>query len=159
MIASAVNLPKVKFDLSIVPLLEADPEEKRAVAEFEAELPTRHAQAIVVLEWPRRLDARALEILTAVGERLQSMDIHVRSLATINVGEFKDGFLDSHPFRDTVVDGKVAEMALSHPLLVGTLVSQDGRSAAMILSGNVHDDRLDAIDDRRRWNTRRATGS
>ena len=58
LLASAVLLPRVQIDLSIIPLLEANQTARDEVLEFEGRFPQDGVDIPIVVEWPETLAAR-----------------------------------------------------------------------------------------------------
>jgi predicted RND superfamily exporter protein len=127
--------PGVRLDFSVFPLLDASEESRRRVRDFDAELPPQPADVVCLLEWPEPLRRAELELLGTLTERLDAVR-GVRSavsLATTRLIETRGGVPIPRKVEDLAGEEPLLDVARRHPLVHGKLLSQDGKSAAIIL--------------------------
>ncbi|MFH0944340.1 MAG: MMPL family transporter [Planctomycetota bacterium] len=130
---SAASLPSLKFDFSIHPLLEGDQELKREVEAFAAAVPPRRADMICTLEWPQIAGRAELAQLKDLSEAILHLSEvqSVFSLAQAEVIEPGSLLPIPMPIDDLLAESTLADVVRAHPLLRGSLLSEDGRSAAI----------------------------
>ncbi len=135
----AWNLRHVELDLSLDPILRADEEGLRRTAELYEEIEVQDRRVIASVEWPRRIRAAELQDLealtTAVETELGYAD--AMSLARLQTLDTRRPFPELHPFPELVGDGTALDVALEHRLLVGRLISLDGRGATVTFNTRV----------------------
>lgn len=141
------QLPKVKFNTSIHPLMEASKDQLQAVRDFRRALPPMRAHLLCSVEWPNAIGQTELEELAALESRAKEGDGIQRtlSLASVSVLASPLGvpvpvrFLDEH--REETARQRVER----HPLFRRWLLSEDGK-AAVVLVYFKKGGRLDAIE-------------
>ena len=139
LLASAVLLPRVQIDLSIIPLLEANQTARDEVLEFEGRFPQDGVDIPIVLEWPETIGQAELEELARLGRSIETLPhaSTVASLATTRVVSERDGRPQVDLFLEVQRGRSALERVANHPLLAGTLLSRDGRSAALLVTSDL----------------------
>ncbi len=131
----ALAIPTTEFNLSLAPLIRANPQLMRDWIDLQDVLPEqRHSTGILALEWPREVtvdDLQACETLFQNG--LNATDF--LAWAPV-VDPADDGALSVGRFDRTIGTRSVLEHANRHPLLSGRLISHDGRSLAILLDSD-----------------------
>jgi len=133
--ASLAAAPGLRLDFSVFPLLEANEEAKREIERFARDLPPRRADALCLLEWPASIEKADLDTVARLSERLVAVPgvSSATSLATAWVIEPRLGVPMPRRLVDVVGEGPVIDHVRRHPLLLGRLLSNDGRTAAIVL--------------------------
>ena len=139
LLASAVLLPRVQIDLSIIPLLEANQAARDEVLEFEGRFPQDSVDIPIVIEWPETIGQAELEELARLGRSIETLPhaSTVASLATTRVVSERDGRPQVDLFLEVQRGRSALERVANHPLLAGTLLSRDGRSAALLVTSDL----------------------
>lgn len=135
--ASLLALPRVKLDLSIIPILEANEKAKARVDEFRRLFPVESVDLTCVLEWPHAVTREDLETAEQLGEAFRQLDVvsNVRSLATTQIVEVGPGGIPrAVDFTGTVGPEGVLAAAQRHPLLKNRLISREGRALPLLIS-------------------------
>lgn len=143
--ASAASLRAVRFNFSIRPLIEANPEATAKVARFERELPSEGFHQICLLEWTAPIGRAELDTLRRLSTALEAAPAvsRVVCLATTPVVAHGGGLVPKVvPFPEVVGDRTVLDAARAHPLLLRRLISADGRSACVFITGSGKTDKL-----------------
>lgn len=136
LLIGAVRLaPSVQLDFSLEPIIESNPEQVAALAEFREVLPPRRVDLAVAVEWPSRVTGAELTQLAELEERLVALPEveSAVSLASALVIEAPLGVPMPWPVRKLVGDGYADEVVRRHPLLDRTLLSANGRAASLHL--------------------------
>ena len=130
---SIYALPQLRFDFSIGPLLEGNGDQKQALEAFQEAVPSRRVDLICAVEWREPITGSELSQLGQLSKGLLALNqvASVFSLAEAPVVQSRAGLPVQVLFRDLVGDGSALEQARSHPLFLGSLLSEDGRSAAI----------------------------
>ena len=106
------------------------------------------------MEWPREIGANELEELAAVVREIETLPhvTEVISLSTARVVERLDSGLKVRDFASLAPGVPALESVRRHPLLHGTLLSRDGRSAPLLVLSDLENgdprrmDLLEAIE-------------
>lgn len=134
---SLLALPRVKLDLSIIPILEANEAARARVEEFRRLFPVESVDLTCVLEWPHAVSLEDLRTVERLGEAFLELEAvsNVRSLATTQIVEVGPGGIPRGVnFTSTVGPEGVLAAAQRHPLLKNRLISRDGRAVPLLIS-------------------------
>ena len=132
---SVSQFPKLRFDTSIHPLLEASQEQRLAVKDFRRALPPLAANFICAVEWPREVGQNELDALASFEDCAREHDAsgRVLSLGSISVCRAVDGLPTQCLFREDGTDDSALQRVRRHPLLARWLLSKDGRAAVVLI--------------------------
>jgi len=135
LVASAIAVPRLDLDFSVFSLLEASDEAKAEIDEFYSYLPPRPVDAVCVLEWDEPIKRSELEEIRTLTFALRELPgvASVRSLADAYIIESSFGIPLPKALLSAELSGPVIERVEDHPLLLGRLISRDGRAAALVL--------------------------
>lgn len=132
---SVATLPKVEFEFSLDPLLQANEDRLEEVYAYYHELPPRFADLIVVLSWDSPLRREEFEQVRRLSREVEALPevAEVISLADAPVVTRRFRLPIPARFAGLVDDRTLLEIAQQHPLLIGSLISHDGRSSALLV--------------------------
>ena len=144
---AAAALPHLKLELGIDRVLEPNDAELEQVRTLDKDLPPKVVDAVVALGFEKEIGRPELQRLATIVQRL---DDHPRirvvtSLPTIRVVDGKGLLARPKPFPQTLGDRTVLEAGRAHPLLMRTLLSEDGRATVVQVAGELDED-FDADD-------------
>ena len=145
----------LEFDLSLVPLLAPNEQERDQVRQFRKALPPRPIHHVCVLDWGHPVGARELDELASLTRALEEREdvLLVLSLANLQVvGR------DGHPasFVSTIGERSVFDAAREHPLIYRTFISKDGQALAVLI-GARHTNGIEMLERLERFAPSRTT--
>ncbi len=136
LLACAVRqLPRLRFDTSIGPLLEGSGEQVLEVRNFDRALPPVRASVLCTVEWSYPI---AQAELIALGKLEDLARAHpgvkrTLSLASISIIRPRMGVPMPGLFMEESPEETALERVGRHPILARWLLSEDGRSAVLLL--------------------------
>lgn len=72
LVAAAACLPRLRLDLSITPILAAEPAAQARLAEFDLILPPRRSDVTAILTWPAPIEAAELARVAVADAALEA---------------------------------------------------------------------------------------
>lgn len=132
---SISQFPKLRFNTSIHPLLEASPEQRIAVKDFQRALPPLAANFICAVEWPHEVGQAELDALATFEDRAREHDAsgRVLSLGSVSVSRMQHGFPAQCLFREDTPEETALQRVQRHPLFARWLLSEDGKAAIVLI--------------------------
>lgn len=134
-LGAIVQLPRLRLDFSLEPLLIGDAAAVRELEEFRRAVPPRSVELVVTVRFDRLLRRAELGRVGELERHLARLEevASTRSPASVRVVAHVVGIPLLRPFVDLLGDRTAHELAAEHPLLRRTLLSEDGREAAIAL--------------------------
>jgi uncharacterized protein len=129
------QLPKLKFNTSIHPLLEASKGQRSAVRNFDKALPPMRAHLLCSVDWPQVIGQAELDDLGEFETRAREHKAIRRtiSLASVPVVGRKFGIPVPSRFRDEHPDETARARVKKHPIFDHWLLSEDGKAAVVLV--------------------------
>ena len=134
-VLSAIALPKVRLDISIIPLLAANEDLQEKVTRFAEELPPVHYDQAILLEWPRALTHDDLALVDEWTTALEAEPhvFSVMNLARAPLVEHGGERPRLTTFFEASKTTPISDLVDDHPLVRRSLVSDDVRSLALFV--------------------------
>ncbi|MEE9393039.1 MAG: MMPL family transporter [Planctomycetota bacterium] len=136
LIYAATTVSRLQFDFSILPLIEANDEVRRAVDQFDADVPFQSFDQIVTLTWPAPIKG---DQLAGIEQKLRALETDPAVASVFSI--FRCPLVEPatfpprlRSFRDEVGSGDPLAVARRHPLVMQKLFAADGHSLALFVT-------------------------